>query len=272
MGGLRHSENDAVDQKDVSSRKQVLDVLQQLRQAETTLVSLNGNLAESVSALAVLDAEIVKTRESFVADNTEKLTTAQRKVDDLVQQLAKAKAQVDDMTLTAPVSGTVQASSVTTIGQVVTTGQELMHVVPEGTSLEIEAYVLNQDIGFVRDDQEAVIKIDSFHYTRYGSIAGKVTHVATDAIPGNQAQQNQRDASKPASGNLTITTAAQRTEDLVFPILVAPQASSIIVDGKAIPLSAGMTVTVEVKTESRRAINYLLSPLIDIQSTAMRER
>jgi hemolysin D len=258
--------------KDVSSRKQVLDVLQQLRQAETSLVSLNGNFAESVSALAVLDAEIVKTRESFVADNTEKLTTAQRKVDDLVQELAKANVKVDDMTLTAPVSGTVQASSVTTIGQVVTTGQELMHVVPEGTSLEIEAYVLNQDIGFVRDGQEAVIKIDSFPYTRYGSIAGKVTHVATDAIPGNQAQQNQRDASKPASGSLTITSAAQRTEDLVFPILVTLATTSISIDGKSIPLSAGMTVTVEVKTESRRAIDYLLSPLIDIQSTAMRER
>jgi hemolysin D len=97
-------------------------------------------------------------------------------------------------------------------------------------------------------------------------------HVATDAIPGNQAQQNQRDASKPASGSLTITSAAQRTEDLVFPILVTPATTSISIDGKSIPLSAGMTVTVEVKTESRRAIDYLLSPLIDIQSTAMRER
>jgi hemolysin D len=96
--------------------------------------------------------------------------------------------------------------------------------------------------------------------------------VATDAIPGNLAQQSQRDGSKPASGNLTITTAAQRTDDLVFPILVAPEATSIKVDGKGVPLSAGMTVTVEVKTESRRAIDYLLSPLIDIQSTAMRER
>jgi Cation efflux system protein CusB domain 1 len=101
-----------------------------------------------------------------------------------------------------------------------------------GTTLEIEAYVLNQHIGFVRDGQEAVIKIDSFPYTRYGTIVGKVTHVATDAIAGNQAQQNQRDASKPASGNLAITSAAQRTEDLVFSILVAPQASSTNVDAR----------------------------------------
>jgi hemolysin D len=44
------------------------------------------------------------------------------------------------------------------------------------------------------------------------------------------------------------------------------------VEGKDIPLSAGMTVSVEIKTEKRRAIDYVLSPLIEIGSTAMRER
>ena len=96
--------------------------------------------------------------------------------------------------------------------------------------------------------------------------------MATDAIPGLEALQRQRDASQPPSGSLTITTAAQRTQDLVFPILVAPAATAINVDGKDVPLSAGMTVTVEVTTEKRRAIDYLLSPLVDLQSTAMRER
>jgi hemolysin D len=235
--------------KNVSSRKDVLAVLQLVRQAETTLVNLEGSLADSVSALAVLDTEITKTRESFITDNTQKLSDGQRKVDNLVQELVKATAKVGHMTLTAPVAGTVQAVAVTTIGQVVTTGQELLHVVPEGLPLEIEAYVLNQDIGFVEAGQDAVIKVDAFPYTRYGSISGKVTHVATDAIPGLEALQRQRDGSQPPSGSLTITTAAQRTQDLVFPTLVAPAAATINVDGKDVPLSAGMTVTVEVTTE-----------------------
>lgn len=263
---------EALFQKDVHSRAQVLDVLQQVREGEITLASLEGNLAGSISAIAVLDAQIAKTRESFITDNTEKLVAAQRKAENLVQELAKAAVKVSHMVMTAPIDGTVQATTVTTIGQVVTTGQELMHIVPKGSPLEIEAYVLNLDIGFVEVGQEAVIKIDAFPFARYGTIAGTVTHVATDAIAGLSAQQRQRDSSQAPSGSLTTTTAAQRTQDLVFSILVAPSSAVMNIDGKNIGLSAGMTVTVEIKTERRRVIEYLFSPLVEVGSTAMRER
>ena len=46
----------------------------------------------------------------------------------------------------------MQSSVVTNIGQVVTSGQEVMRIVPQGSRLEIEAYVLNRDIGFVMSD------------------------------------------------------------------------------------------------------------------------
>lgn len=34
----------------------------------------------------------------------------------------------------------------------------------------------------------------------------------------------------------------------------------------------GMTVTLEVKTGSRRIISYLFTPLVEVSSAAMRER
>ena len=116
------------------------------------------------------------------------------------------------MTLTAPVAGTIQASTVTTLGQIVDAGQELMHIVPEGTPLEIEAYVLNRDAGFVAVGQEAVVKVDAFPYTRYGTMGGKVARLAEDAIPGAEAQQNLRDPSQAPSGTLALTSAAQQTQ------------------------------------------------------------
>ena len=39
-----------------------------------------------------------------------------------------------------------------------------------------------------------------------------------------------------------------------------------------IPLTPGMTVTAEIKTESRRVIDYLFSPLAKIASEALREK
>ena len=71
---------------------------------------------------------------------------------------------------------------------------------------------------------------------------------------------------------MSATTAAQQTQDLVYPITVVPSRSTMNVGGKAVPLTSGMTVLVEIKTESRRAINYILSPLASALSTAAQER
>ena len=67
-----------------------------------------------------------------------------------------------------PVAGTVQQLSVHTIGGVVTPAQALLVVVPGDSHLEIEAMVLNRDIGFVQAGQDAQIKIDTFNFSRYG--------------------------------------------------------------------------------------------------------
>jgi hemolysin D len=44
------------------------------------------------------------------------------------------------------------------------------------------------------------------------------------------------------------------------------------IDNAIIPLAPGITATVEIITDSRRVIDYLLSPLAKIGSEALRER
>jgi hemolysin D len=97
--------------------------------------------------------------------------------------LIKASKRSQAMTITSPIDGVVQTSAITTVGQVVSAGTELMRIVPSNSTLEIEAYLPNRDIGFVSAGQPAVIKVEAFPFTRFGIIEGKVTRVATDAIP-----------------------------------------------------------------------------------------
>jgi hemolysin D len=263
----------------VASRATYLDSQQEVAQAEATLVTLQGSAVETEAAIEVLRAEIVKTRETFVSDNANKLAEVERRVDAIEQRLAKASAKVERKTLTAPISGTVQALTVINLNQVVSPGQELMRIIPDGLPLEIEAYVLNSDIGFVREGQPAVIKIDSFPFTRYGTIEGVVTRVATDAISGGEAARNQvspaPSSTIPPIGGPSgsgVTTAAQKAQDLVYQVIIQPSATSMMIDGRMMPLSPGMSVSVDIKTEDRRVIDYILSPLIDVGSSAMRER
>jgi hemolysin D len=47
---------------------------------------------------------------------------------------------------------------------------------------------------------------------------------------------------------------------------------SMVVDGRAVSLAPGMTLSAEIKTGKRRMIEYLLSPLQQTADESLRER
>jgi hemolysin D len=166
----------------------------------------------------------------------------------------------------------VQQLAVTTIGQVVTTGQALLTIVPLDSPIEIEAMIQNKDIGFVEPGQPAVVKVESFPFTRYGTIDGTVLKVSRDAVDEREASalSDPGSAVKPQAS--TTATAPGSSQNLVFPAIIGLSRRVIYVDGKDIPLSPGMAVVVEIRTGQRRAIDYVLSPLREVVSSTGHER
>jgi hemolysin D len=55
-------------------------------------------------------------------------------------------------------------------------------------------------------------------------------------------------------------------------VTVALDETAVKVDDAMIPLTPGMTVTVEIKADSRGVIDYILSPLARIASEALKEK
>jgi hemolysin D len=248
----------------------LLDALESQRYQETILATQQGQLAEAEANILVLGREIDKTHDAAISENSQKLADAERQADDYEQRLAKARAKLDHMVLTSPIDGMVQALSLTTVGQVVTTGAEMMRIVPGEAAFEIECYLPNKDVGFVKAGQDAVIKVEAFPFTRYGSLSAKVTRVATDAIPEPDAQAIEGNPASSRRPQMFAT--ADRTQNLVFPITLAPDATVINADGVLTPLSPGMAVSAEIKTGSRRIIEFVFSPLVEISSKAFGER
>jgi hemolysin D len=241
-----------------------------LQNQRSSLANQQGQLMGAIAALDVLDHDKAKAVSTFIADNSQKLGEAQRQAAETAQKLAKAQAKTMHMTLRAPVSGTVQAVSITSIGQVVMPGEEVMRIVPDGVGVEIEAYMPNKDIGFIAVGQEAVVKIESFPFTRYGTLRARVTRIGNEAIPEPDAQQREANPAKAAKSMLTA--GAQRMQNLVFPVTLTLEKTTISADGAEIPVVNGMAVSVEVRTGSRRVIDYVLSPLAEVASQAMKER
>ena len=214
--------------------------------AEQDLAMQRNRVQEIASALSAAQEELHVLMADFRQQTLDRLREAEQQVAQGTPELAKAGQRDRLMTLRAPVDGTVQQLEVHTVGGVVTPAQELLAVVPQ-EALEVEATVLNKDIGFVRPGQPVTVKIESFPYTRYGYLTGTVISVSHDA-------------------------AQDEHLGLVFPARIRLDGATLDVDGVMVDMSAGMMLSAEIKTGKRRVIDYLLSPLRRHTSEGMRER
>ena len=111
----------------------------------------------------------------------------EKNIAEIEAQLVKAQKLYQFQNLLSPVNGTVHGMNANTVGGVVTPAQPIMTIVPDGTPLIIEATVLNKDIGFVKVDQEAEIKFDTFSFQKYGTIKGTVSAISPDAFDEGKA-------------------------------------------------------------------------------------
>lgn len=214
---------------------------------EADLQTQRSRLKELAAAID----EAKGQRNSAVAETRrlalDTLNEAEQKATSFGQELVKADTRGKLMTLTAPVDGTVQQLAVRTVGGVVTEAQVLMVIVPQDDALEVEAFLENKDIGFVNAGQAAEVKVETFPFTRYGTIPASLVHVSRDAI-------NDEKRGPIYSARARLQRATMQVED------------------KTVNLSAGMAVSLEVKTGKRRVIEYFLSPLLQRGSESLRER
>lgn len=226
----------------------------ELLEHEKEWLDTERSLAQKQSELSVLLAEYKKTEEQkddyltqHRREDYDQLIKTQNEAQQLQQQIIKASDHARQQTLRSPVDGVVQQLAVHTHGGVVQPAQQLMVVVPDKDPQEAEVMLLNKDVGFVRAGQDVEIKIDAFPYTHYGTLHGVVSSVSRDAVKDDKL-------------------------GLVFPAQIRLKSSSMNIDGKNTQLQAGMSVTANIHTGERRVIDYLLSPLQQYQSEALRER
>jgi hemolysin D len=223
------------------------DRMRERIEIERDLATQQARLKETQAALT----ESRQAKAAYIAETQRSLSDRQAKATQesaqLTQQGAKT-AQREQLTkLTAPVAGTVQQLAVYSKGGVVTPAQTLMVIVPEGGEVTAEVIIDNKDIGFVSAGQRAEVKVETFNFTRYGTVPATLTWVTGDAV-----NDEKRGA--------------------IFPATLRLDRNSIDVDGKAVKLAPGMVVTAEVKTGRRPVIEFLTNPIRAATSQSPHER
>ncbi|MBN8504517.1 MAG: HlyD family type I secretion periplasmic adaptor subunit [Burkholderiales bacterium] len=217
-------------------------------------IELERDLATAQARLAEVQATVVEARQqasSYRAELlralSERQAQARLKVAQLGEEATKAGQRQTLTRLTAPVAGTVQQLAVHTAGGVVTPAQALLVIVPNEAEVTAEVQLENKDIGFVKVGQQAEVKLETFPFTRYGTVPATVTRISADAV-----QDEKRGALYVATLKLDKTLLA--------------------VEGQRVALSPGMNLTAEVKMGKRRVIEYLISPIEKHAREGMRER
>jgi hemolysin D len=246
-----------------ASRTDWLTLRQQLIEQQQDLQVQQQRVKEISAAIAGQEQQLRQSEAEMRRDALNELTEAEQKAAGLAQELIKADQRHSQQNLLAPIDGIVQQLAVHTVGGVVTPAETLMALVPDEQVLEVEANILNRDIGFIRPGQLAEIKLDAFPFTRYGTIPGHVVSVSADAIdlqkPGGDPKQPDARQPDPSRG-------------LVYAARIALDRTRISIDGTEVALGPGMATTVEIKTGDRRVIEYLLSPVMRYRQESFRER
>lgn len=220
---------------------------------------------ETVKQAKAAQDEAEQSVEQVIRDrNTDILKDLNERVTNepgLRGDLDKAKELLALKSLRAPVSGIVQKIDVTTIGQVVTAGQVLITIVPDGTPLIVEATLTNQDIGYVKPGQPVEVKIDTFPFQKYGSLKGSVIWVSADAEDKDSAARDLDVRSGTSMSEEEAKAAANPNTGYVYKVRMRTEAPQFIVDGQPRSVQSGMTVQADIVTDQRRIIDFFLSPV-----------
>ncbi len=238
---------DTLQQKSYGSKLQFLELQQQLIEEEQDLAvqqAREQQLGATLQGVALQQHTLISEQRTRTLDELQQLKV---QTSALRQELIKATQRERQHRLAAPINGEVQQLAVTTVGGVVTPAQVLMQIVPADSQLDVEAMILNKDIGFVAEGQSAKVKIDTFNFTKYGFITGTLLNISDDAIQDEHL-------------------------GLVYKATIQLDEQSLPVNGRPVMLSPGMAVTAELKTGTRRIVEFFLSPLLRYQQESLGER
>ncbi|MCQ2359477.1 MAG: HlyD family type I secretion periplasmic adaptor subunit [Phascolarctobacterium sp.] len=205
----------------------------QLSAAESDVLSATGAKAQFI-------AEWNKNLQQEMLGCRKELTT-------LKEQERKAELKNTLIEIKAPVAGTVHQMDIHTLGAVVREAQGLLAIVPEGTPMEVEAWMENKDVGFVHEGQKVEVKVDAFNFQKFGVLPGEVREISADAIEQKEGQQ-------------------------VYRVMVKLEQEKLGTDNKKLSVYPGMNVSAEIKTRKKKIIDFFLEPFQTYKSEALRER
>ncbi len=237
-------EQESISQKllevEATNRLKHLELLRELQEVE-------ANIDEQQSIIDLSKNDLEKVKNNYAEQLNRELSEYKKEKEELNQRIQKYSDSLDRTVLKSPVSGTVKLVSVNSKGAIVAPGVTVVEIVPENEKLIIEAKLPLSEIGYVKKNLDAKIRLNTPEGSRFRSIKGKVVFVGADRI-------------------------SSKNEEGFYLVKVETTESSFSRKNEEYKLFSGVPVMVGIITGKRSFMDYFLTPFITSATFALSER
>ena len=213
-----------VDQLTQEQERLKLEVSEAQSKLQNTLALSRKDLltliADNDKGIAELESQLSLT---MVENN--------KRIAEIDSKLRQTELNLKYQEIQAPVSGTVFDLQAHTPGFVTNSTEPILKIVPDD-ALTAKIFITNRDIGFIKEGMKVDVRIDSFPFSEFGDVKGELVWIGSDALPPDQIR--------------SLYT---------FPAKIRLDRQSILINGRAVPLQSGMSVSANIKVRNRTVMS-----------------
>ena len=250
---LYNRRKQAIDQ-DVSSLQKMMVLAQQELSMNEPLLSYGdvsqADIIKLRRQVAEIQAQITNKRNKYFEEAQSEMTKAQEDLDTELEQLRDHSQVLEEKNLFAPTDGKVNNILVTTIGGVVKPGEIIMKILPTSSDLIVEAKIKPVDIAYVKEQQDATVKLDAYDYSIFGAMNGTVIYISPD----------------------TLMEQTPKGEEPYYRVQIKITGAEFSGRSDEIVIKPGMTASVDIKAQQRSVLSYLTKPITKTFSEGLGER
>ena len=218
------------------------------------VVQYQGDLAGTQQEIKARTAEIGQAFEqikqidgSYEKEIFTRLGEHEQNILRFSSEIARAGIDIKRQVITAPFDGIVNEQAVRGEGEVATTGQVLLSLVPLDSELAAEIKVTNNDLSYIHLGQDVAMRVDAFPNHQYGRLFGTVQGISPSTV--------------------------EDREGRVFYVIRIKLKQQKMKDDKGAvrPLRAGMTLSADIITRDRNLISFFSEPVKDSLDKAFKD-
>ncbi len=230
---------------------EVLSLKRGMAYLEGQTGEMEAQAASAWGQIAEIQAQILQIRAERMEQAEAEARQAQARENIVRERLRGLREQIGRLEVRAPVAGLVHDLSVSAEGEVLQPGEPVAKVVPGDAGLLVRVRVAPTDVDQVWPGQPTVLRFSAFQARETSQYEGEVRRISADALT------DERNGLSWYEAEIAIGQPVGTDSDAT--------------DAASLALAPGMPVEVYLQTGERSPLSWLVKPLTDHFTRALRE-